>query len=243
MLLVEDNEINRELARLVLEEWGVVLEEAVDGDQGLRMLTNQTYDLVLMDIQMPGLNGMEVTQAVRQLPDPVRAQVPILALTANAFREDNERYRAAGMNDCLAKPYEEHDLYRKLAALLAAPRPLRPYDLTKLRALAHGREAFVTKIIRSFLANMPPTLLQLQDAASAGHWGRVAELTHHIKPNLVALGVSGAEPVVAVLEKIPSPAHSAVERPGLVTHLVALVNRVLAALPAEMPTEGEAPTV
>ncbi|ALW84633.1 hypothetical protein AUC43_05780 [Hymenobacter sedentarius] len=134
VLLVEDNEINREVARFMLEEWGVILEEAVDGEKGLRLLTDHVYDVVLMDIQMPGLSGVEVTRAVRQLPDPVRAQVPILALTANAFREDNERYRAAGMNDCLAKPFEEEALYHKLNALRAAHHaPLRPHQ-----AACHG---------------------------------------------------------------------------------------------------------
>ncbi|MCC3155424.1 PAS domain-containing protein [Hymenobacter sp. BT770] len=235
VLLVEDNEINREVARFMLEEWGVILEEAVDGEKGLRLLTDHVYDVVLMDIQMPGLSGVEVTRAVRQLPDPLRAQVPILALTANAFREDNERYRAAGMNDCLAKPFEEEALYHKLNALRTAPRTTLPYDLTKLRAMAHGREAFVTKIIRSFLANTPASMHQMQDAASAGQWGKVAELTHHVKPNLAALGVVGVASVVAILEKAPHPGQATAERTALVTQLVASVNRALAALPAELP--------
>ncbi|WP_426060325.1 ATP-binding response regulator [Hymenobacter sp. B1770] len=205
VLLVEDNEINREVACFMLEEWGVILEEAVDGEEGLRLLADNVCDVVLVDIQMPLMSGVEVTRAVRQLPDPVRAQVPILALTANAFREDNERYRSAGMNDCLAKPFEEEELYHKLDALRVLPRTAAPYDLTKLRAMAHGREAFVTKIIRSFLTNSPTSLVQLQEAAAAGQWGKVAELTLHIKPNLAALGVAGVTNVVAVLEKFRAP--------------------------------------
>ncbi|MBD2721720.1 PAS domain-containing protein [Hymenobacter armeniacus] len=237
-LLVEDNEINREVARFMLEEWGVVLEEAVDGEEGLRLLTQHDYDVVLMDIQMPGLSGVEVTQAVRLLPDPVRAQVPILALTANAFREDNERYRAAGMNDCLAKPFEEADLYTKLEALRGTTRSTAPYNLTKLRTMAHGRDAFVTKIIRSFLANTPASLAQLQTAAAEGHWERVAEITHHIKPSLEMIGVTGITDLVAVLEKAPRPMQSATERPALTTQLVALVERALAAVPTELPEQA-----
>ncbi|SFQ22908.1 PAS domain-containing protein [Hymenobacter arizonensis] len=237
VLMVEDNEINREVARFMLEEWGVILEEAVDGEKGLRLLTDNVYDVVLMDIQMPIMSGVEVTRAVRQLPDPVRAQVPILALTANAFREDSERYRAAGMNDCLAKPFDEEELYRKLDALRVLPRTATPYDLTKLRAMAHGREAFVAKIIRSFLANTPASLVQLQEAAAAGQWAKVAELTHHIKPNLAALGVAGVAHAVAILEKAPGPNQSAAERAALVAQLMASVSQVLAALPTELPKE------
>jgi PAS domain S-box-containing protein len=235
VLLVEDNEINREVVRFILEEWGVVLDEAVDGEQGLQMLTDNEYDVVLMDIQMPGMSGVEVTQVVRLLPDPVRAQVPILALTANAFREDNERYRAAGMNDCLAKPFEENELYRKLDALRIAPRPTTSYDLTKLRTMAHGRDAFVTKIIRSFLNNTPTSLTQLQDAAAVGNWDRVAEITHHIKPNLEMLGMSAVAGVVGILEKPPGASQSIAERPALVAQLITLVQRTLDAIPSELP--------
>ncbi|MDO7846659.1 PAS domain-containing protein [Hymenobacter sp. M29] len=236
-LLVEDNEINREVARFMLEEWGVILEEAVDGEQGLRMLSEHDYDVALMDIQMPLLSGVEVTQAVRLHPNPVRAQIPILALTANAFREDNERYRAAGMNDTLAKPFDEHELYTKLEALRNTPRGAAPYNLAKLRTMAHGREAFVTKIIRSFLANTPASLAQLQEAAAAGQWDRVAETTHHIKPSLEMMGVTGVAALVAVLEKVPGPSQSAAERPAMVAQLVALVARALAAVPSELPAE------
>ncbi|MDO7853206.1 PAS domain-containing protein [Hymenobacter convexus] len=238
-LLVEDNEINREVARFMLEEWGVVLDEAVDGEQGLRMLSRHDYDVALMDIQMPLLSGVEVTQAVRLLPDPVRAQIPILALTANAFREDNERYRAAGMNDTLAKPFDEHELYTKLEALRALPRGAAAYDLTKLRTMAHGRDAFVTKIIRSFLTNTPASLAQLQEAATASQWNWVAEITHHIKPSLEMMGVAGVAHLVAVLEKVPGPTQAATERPALVAQLVALVARALAAVPAELPAETQ----
>ena len=237
VLLVEDNEINREVARFMLEDWGVILEEAADGEQGLRMLQENVYDLVLMDIQMPGLSGVEVTRAVRQLPDPRRAQVPILALTANAFREDNERYRAAGMDDCLAKPYEEQDLYHKLDALRRVRRPLLPYNLAKLSAMAHGRPAFITKIIRSFLANTPTSLRQMQEASGAGNWSKVAELTHHIKPNLTALGVAGAADLVVILEKVPRPGQAAADRPALVAQLLTVVNGVLAMLPRELPPD------
>jgi CheY-like chemotaxis protein len=67
---------------------------------------------------MPGMSGTEATAAIRALPDRQRAQVPILALTANAFQSDTEQYLAAGMNDCIAKPFEEAELYAKLAGLI-----------------------------------------------------------------------------------------------------------------------------
>jgi CheY-like chemotaxis protein len=117
-LLVEDNDINRFVARRTMEEWGVVVTEAVDGRQGVQKFEQDRYDVVLMDIQMPGMSGLEATTLLRAHADPVRAGIPILALTANAFRADHEKYLAVGMNDCLAKPFDEAILYAKLLRLL-----------------------------------------------------------------------------------------------------------------------------
>ena len=119
VLLVEDNDINRFVARRTMQEWGVVVTEAVDGASGVARFAEQPFDLVLMDIQMPGMSGLDAMALIRAHAEPARAGIPILALTANAFHADHERYRAAGINDCLAKPFEEAELYAKLRKLLA----------------------------------------------------------------------------------------------------------------------------
>ena len=119
VLLIEDNEINRMVAAWTMQNWGIEVIEAETGPGGLDRFENDgPFDAVLMDIQMPGMSGVEASTQLRQHPDPVRASVPILALTANAFRSDHERYLAAGLNDCLAKPFEEPELYAKLRRLL-----------------------------------------------------------------------------------------------------------------------------
>lgn len=119
VLLVEDNPVNREVAQLLLEGHGVVVDEAASGFDALGLFSQHHYDAVLMDIQMPGMNGLEVTARIRTYPDPARAATPILALTANAFRADADKYLAAGMNDTLSKPFDETELLRKLASLMA----------------------------------------------------------------------------------------------------------------------------
>jgi CheY-like chemotaxis protein len=191
-----------------------------------------------MDIQMPGLSGVDVTRHLRQMADPRRANTPVIALTANAFRSDVEQYLAAGMNDYLAKPFDEEVLYHKMVALLDAPaEPL--YDLTRLRRQAQGHAAFVGQILRSFQANMPLSLAQLHAAAAARHWAQAAEIAHHIKPNLLALGVGG---VVAPLEILglahPKATPGTMPAPevlaGAVEQLAAVVGRVLVAMPAEL---------
>ena len=120
-LLVEDNEINRMVAAWTMQAWGIEVTEAEGGAEALQLFNEQAFDIVLMDIQMPGMSGLEATALLRQHPEAARAGVPVLALTANAFHTDHERYLAAGMNDCLAKPFEEAELYAKLQKLLRRP--------------------------------------------------------------------------------------------------------------------------
>jgi hypothetical protein len=102
VLLVEDEPINREITQALLDAVGLVVDTAVDGIEAVDRIAGQSYALVLMDMQMPRLDGLEATRRLRQLPNGGR--VPVIAMTANAFAEDRARCVAAGMDDFLAKP-------------------------------------------------------------------------------------------------------------------------------------------
>ena len=107
LLLVEDNELNREIAQELLEESGFVVDTAVDGAVAVTMMKNSSagyYSLVLMDVQMPVMNGYEASKQIRALDNPGLASVPIVAMTANAFDEDRKLAIESGMNDHIAKP-------------------------------------------------------------------------------------------------------------------------------------------
>jgi CheY-like chemotaxis protein len=113
VLVVEDEDINREIAvELLHEEAGLQIDEAEDGQIALEMASRKQYDLICMDMQMPVLDGITATQAIRALPG--YEQVPILAMTANAFNEDRVRCLAAGMNDHVGKPIEPEALFKTL---------------------------------------------------------------------------------------------------------------------------------
>jgi PAS domain S-box-containing protein len=117
VLLAEDNLVNRELAMAWLQDLGLVVDAANDGLEALEMARSQHYDLVLMDMQMPGMDGLEATRAIRLLPG--WQAVPILALTANAFDESHQACVAAGMNDLVAKPVALPALHAALEKWLA----------------------------------------------------------------------------------------------------------------------------
>lgn len=122
VLLVEDNELNREIAKYILEENGMIVETAEDGLFALEKVKNAQrgqYDLILMDVQMPQMDGYEATRRIRSLPDSAAADIPIIAMTANAFEEDREEAFRAGMNEHIAKPIDPQQLKKTLGKILA----------------------------------------------------------------------------------------------------------------------------
>ncbi|TPG62960.1 ATP-binding protein [Hymenobacter nivis] len=260
VLLAEDNPVSAEVAQLLLASHGVAVDVAASGAAALALFAAHAYDAVLMDIQMPGMNGLEATARLRAHPDPARAATPILALTANAFRADADKYRAAGLNDTLAKPYVEAELLAKLAALLGealpglaeietgaeaepplpapnagpdgeGPGPL--FDLAQLRETAHGSLVFINRILAAFHANMPGALAELRAAQAATDLTVLAALAHRLRPSLQLLGARLLAPHLAVLE---APGVASVEAHraarALAQGLAALIRHVPQSVPA-----------
>ncbi len=122
VLIVDDILINREVAKLMLTQMGLIVDTAENGREAVDLITDApagTWQCVLMDIQMPVMNGYEATTAIRSLPDPAKSQLPIVAMSANAFAEDVKASLDAGMNTHVAKPVDAQILRRTLEEILA----------------------------------------------------------------------------------------------------------------------------
>lgn len=118
ILVVEDNEMNREITKEILEENGLIVETASDGSQAVEKVAASApgyYDCVLMDIQMPVMDGLTATRAIRSLPNRIRANVPIIAMTARALEDDRQESVSAGMDAHLTKPMDTRKLLTTLA--------------------------------------------------------------------------------------------------------------------------------
>jgi CheY-like chemotaxis protein len=134
VLVAEDVELNQFLARHILESWDFEVVIAGNGLEAIEQLGKDAFDCILMDVQMPEMDGIEATHHIRSLADPVKANIPIIALTANALKGDSEKYLAAGMTDYLAKPFDEERLFRvisrNLTRIAPAPSPDIPSTTT-----------------------------------------------------------------------------------------------------------------
>jgi two-component system, sensor histidine kinase len=122
VLLVEDNIVNQTVTKGMLQRFGVTVDTASDGEQAFRLHAGQQYDVILMDCQMPTMDGFETTRRLRKKEEQEQARhTPIIALTANAMEGDRERCIAAGMDDYLAKPINREALVRCLQRWLHTP--------------------------------------------------------------------------------------------------------------------------
>ena len=206
ILLVEDNIMNRFIAGKSLNHFGCTVEEAENGRIALEMLRHKEYDLILMDIQMPELDGVATTKIIRQ---ELKLDTPIIAVTANAFKKDIDLYLSIGMNDYVTKPFEERALFQTLLmqirshkrAVSAPPVAIDAnYDLTKLRKLSRGDETFVRQMIEIFVTQTPVAMEEIRRAMEENDPLTVSKVAHRIKPSITSMGIGQLDGVARDIE-------------------------------------------
>ncbi|MBL7835730.1 MAG: PAS domain S-box protein [Cyclobacteriaceae bacterium] len=212
VLIVEDNELNRMVARHCLSYHKCTISEARNGAEAIMMLKTNTYDIVLMDLHMPEMDGITATTVIRQ---QMKLNVPIIALTANAFQAEIDKCLAAGMNSYVTKPFDEKDLINRIKQTLKSSRMLhnmsRPapavipmqklYNLTKLEQISHGDRQFLRKILTIFCTDMPPMLNQIRKSIQTSDVATLRSVSHQMKPTLENLGIDTLYDVIRSLEK------------------------------------------
>lgn len=161
ILLAEDNEINVLLARTILESRKVKVDRVRNGKEALEQVKEQEYDIILMDIQMPEMNGMEATKLIRSLTDRKKAEIPVIALTANAFKKDAEKYLKAGMDDYLSKPFKEEELFLKVLNHLPkrSTKGVFPANHKKVKASVSAPNEVVGKEIQASVGVSPTAVI------------------------------------------------------------------------------------
>lgn len=244
-LLVEDNEMNRFIAIQSLDYLGFETVEAENGLLATELIQKNDFDLVLMDIQMPIMDGVEATTFIRQ---KLQYQTPIIALTANAFKHDIDLYLQKGMNDFITKPYDEQDFFRKIEHVLSlsydvlktekvdhggqgvSNDQLPLYDLAQIQQMSRGNDDFVSKMINIFIKLTEENTVKLNDALANDDIETIKKLAHKIKPSIDQMGITSLKEVVRIVEKFNIDTDSKAELDLHVHKIVKTLNAVAEAL-------------
>ncbi len=221
ILLAEDNEINQQVARELLEGMGCRVDVAGDGQQAVEMVSRTHYDVVLMDMQMPVMDGLAATEAMRRMPE--LAELPILAMTANAMPEDRARCLAAGMNDHLGKPIEPEQLYGALRRWIGNLQPLPPVMVVEaasadgmaetglpeaieglntalgLRRVL-GKRSVHLGLLESFVSGQALAAVRIHEALEAGDQAVAERVAHTVKGVAGNLGATTLQTLAAEVE-------------------------------------------
>ncbi|MNK58420.1 Sensory/regulatory protein RpfC [compost metagenome] len=238
ILIVDDNEMNRLVASTVLLGYGPQVMIAENGEIALEMLNEEAYDIILMDIQMPVLNGYDTTKALRA----GGYTGVIIALTASAIEGEREKCLAAGMDDYITKPINEELLIgvidnwiQKTATPVTAPDIDLPlYNLDGLRVISKGREDFVTKMIEMFCGQIPDTLKQLNQASADGDHEQLSKLAHKLKSTIDHLAISPLQRTIREIEAVDEGNIPAPKLAEMIAEVNDVLNRVLAELSEEI---------
>ncbi|TVR77797.1 MAG: PAS domain S-box protein [Saprospirales bacterium] len=234
ILIVEDNQMNRLIVRQSLIDYGCKILEAKNGLIAIELLKKWSPDLILMDIQMPEMDGVQTTRHIRS---KLKLDVPIIALTANAFKHDIDKYLKAGMNDYIIKPYDENDLYRKVNFYLknkelniksiAVETGDSLYDLTSLKEMSNGDENFVKQLVGVFIRVAQETMADIEASLKNNDIRKINKLAHKLKSSIDQLRIDSIKRDIRELEKFPATGRSKQELVNLTTKISTTIETVI----------------
>ncbi|MGK7392451.1 MAG: ATP-binding protein [Candidatus Cyclobacteriaceae bacterium M2_1C_046] len=221
ILLVEDNDINRLYATNLLKKWNFYVDGAENGVIALEKLKANDYHLIFMDIQMPVMDGYETTRTIRATFPESKKNIPIIAITANAIKGENERSREAGMNDYIIKPFQPEELQAILRKYIiekihkkdisnrksVSKTPI-VIDLGYLEKISHNDRNFIREMVETMKTSIPNTLVELNEALSKEDWRNVGRLAHSLKPSMGFLGLPQLKKEAALIEQWSSENHN-----------------------------------
>ncbi|GIQ61054.1 hypothetical protein Flavo103_41900 [Flavobacterium collinsii] len=240
ILLVEDNIINRMVAINSLHYFNCVVTEATNGLEAIEILKNKKFDIILMDVQMPQMDGIEATIKIRE---ELKLQTPIIALTASAFKSEVGECKNAGMDDYITKPFEEFDLIETISrftnkqfkdidnSVFESRR--EAYDLKILQKISRGNSEFVSKMILIFIGQIEEMLQKAEEALYLDNFLLLNKLIHKVKPSIESMGIVSIKDKINTLEKITKE-HPVKEK---ITHLFFEIKQTLVKVVEELKKE------
>lgn len=246
-LLVEDNDMNRFIAMQSLDFLGFETTEAENGLVAIEKVQKGNFDIILMDIQMPVMDGVEATEFIRT---KLNVDTPIIALTANAFKHDIDLYLGKGMSDYITKPYDEQDFFRKIDRVIRlafaqkaidnTPTPIAQkmpeapaaplYDLSLIENMSRGNTSFVAKMTEIFIGLAKENIEILATGLEQEDFKSIKNVAHKIKPSIDQMGIVSLKEVVRKIEKYDLVLDDHKELHKLVHEQMSVLQQVISAL-------------
>lgn len=217
ILVVDDEEYNLLLVKSILEKLKVNTATARSGKEAISCLQSKRFDMVLMDIQMPEMSGIETTRYIREHFKNGKASVPIIALTAGVAKDEAEMCHRAGMDEIILKPFKEYELYHKIIKVLyrEVTRPrldsggdnmknggTEDYDLKELNNLANGDTGFIISMIEIFIENASTGMVSIMEGIKEENWEKVGNKAHKICPSFSHMGLKNMARTLREIEDI-----------------------------------------
>jgi two-component system sensor histidine kinase/response regulator len=212
ILLAEDNAVNRQLVTALLTKRGHTAVSVVNGREAVAAVANSAFDLVLMDVQMPEMDGLQATAAIRKAEEATGAHVPIVALTAHAMKGDREACLAAGTDEYLSKPVNATELFALIETLTgntaSATRaqidftpPSEPaFDMGSMLARVEGDKGLLKELAQIFRTEVPGVLAEIRRCVATGNSPGLERVAHGFRGACGNFGAGGAVRAAHVLE-------------------------------------------
>ncbi len=225
VLLAEDQAFNQIVVVNILHDLGYSIDVVENGLQAIDKLKSNDYDIILMDIQMPEMDGLKATKIIRDsFPEPV-CNIPIIAITANAFSDDHKSYLESGMNETISKPFRSHELFQKITTALKIKHvsskqdkidintfynytlkekegELKLYDLSLLENISKGKPDMMIEMLETFVARTDEELMQLKQYCLLKDWENSRKIVHKMKPSISYLGMKEIENKIINVQRI-----------------------------------------
>ena len=201
LLVVDDNEMNQSLMKHLLNQWQFCFDIAVNGSDAIDRLQQKKYDLVLMDIQMPVMDGYSAATRIR---NELKLNVPIVAMTAHAMPGEREKCLSYGMNEYLSKPLDESVLLKMITkfvdlkdkplhantSLFSSPSTFKYIDLTYMKSISKGNINYEKTVTTQFISCIPTDLIEMQNAVQTSDFFKLGRIAHNMKTTISIMGLT-----------------------------------------------------
>jgi PAS domain S-box-containing protein len=213
VLIVDDYTVNRRIVKGMMKKLGVEVDEAEDGISALEMIAKNNYSVIFMDVHMPGMDGLEATQKIRNLEDDAKSKVPVIAITASVLDRDIEECKKAGMNGFIAKPFTFNELYERFNHFVSKDfseetsggiesKDTIALKIDNLEELTGGDDDLLKEMLDLFLEQTPEMMDKILDNLENENYEELKINTHTLKPTFTYVGIQEATELAEKIEEM-----------------------------------------